>query len=315
MASFNAVNYSLRPNKSIQRSLTFGGIRILQSSMNVDRYVYVGFGSIWFTDFSMAHRELSVGDMISIEGNEVGAKRAAFNKPFKNVRVEYGLSGDVIPRLLVETGLRSRPWIIWLDYDRSIEEGTIDDIRSVVEGAPQNSVFLVTVRASGEDIAKAPASRPQRLKTLLGAVVPDELSAADCQDSRLPVTLGKLISDFMISTAVSAARPGGFIPAFQFYYKDGTPMITVGGVLPAIGAAPAAREALRSTAWPGFPNAPIIAPHLTLREAAVLQAELPRKRSLSRKSVQNLGFDLEDDQIKAFEKYYKHYPSFAQVMI
>ena len=35
---------------------------------------------------------------------------------------------------------------------------------------------------------------------------------------------------------------------------------------------------------------------------------------LSRKIVQSLGFDLEDHQIKIYEKYYREYPSFAQII-
>jgi hypothetical protein len=313
MASFNIVNYSLRPNKSIQRSLVFDGIKTLQACLNIDELIYIGFGSIWFTDFTLAHRELRIRDMISIEGDEIGAKRANFNRPFKTVRIESGFSNDVIPKLLLDKKLQSKPWLMWLDYDRSLEESTVDDIRAVIEGAPQNSIFLITINASGGPIAKAPKNRPQRIKSLLGAVVPDDLSQDACQEDRLPSTLGKLLEDFMISTAVSAARPGGFVPAFRLIYKDGTPMVTVGGLLPAKGAVPAAREATTSVTWPGFPSIPIIAPHLTLREAAVLQAELPRKRSLDRKAVQRLGFDLEEEQIKAFERYYRYYPAFAQI--
>lgn len=313
MSSFNTVNYSLRPNKSIQRSLVFDGIKTLQACLDVDDLIYVGFGSIWFTDFTLAHRELRIRDMISIEGDEIGAKRANFNRPFKTVRIEAGFSNDVIPKLLADKKLQSKPWLIWLDYDRSLEEATVDDIRTVIEGAPQNSIFLMTLNASGGPIAKAPKSRPQRIKTLLGAVVPDDLSQDACQEDQLPSTLGKLLEDFMISTAVSAARPGGFVPAFRLIYKDGAPMVTVGGLLPAKGAVPAAREAIKSAGWLGFPKAPIIAPHLTLRETAVLQAELPRKRSIDRKTVQRLGFDLEEEQIKAFERYYRYYPAFAQI--
>jgi hypothetical protein len=69
MPSFDAVNYSLRPSKSIQRQLVFAGVRALQDSLDPAQ-VYVGFGSIWFTDFVMAHKMLRIDDMVSIEGDE-----------------------------------------------------------------------------------------------------------------------------------------------------------------------------------------------------------------------------------------------------
>jgi hypothetical protein len=51
-----------------------------------------------------------------------------------------------------------------------------------------------------------------------------------------------------------------------------------------------------------------------MREAAVLQSLLPCRTKLTRTDVQNLGFDLEDEQIEAFEIYYRQYPAFAQIV-
>jgi len=313
MPSFDEVNYSLRPNKHIQRTIVFDGLRSIKSELNLRNCIYIGFGSIWFTDFGLAHRILQVNDMISIEGDEIGIRRAQFNKPFKTVRIEPGHSNEVIPKLLLEQQLQGRPWVVWLDYDKSLQEESVDDIRSIVERAPQNSVLLVTLNASGGSIARAPESRPQRLRALLGPTVPDELSRDDCREDTLPETIAKLIQDFMVSVAVAAARPGSLVPAFRLIYRDGAPMVTVGGILPSRGAVSAARDVTQSAGWQGFPSARIVAPHLTIREAAALQSELPRTRSLSRKSVQKLGFDLKEEQIKSFEKYYRYYPSFAQI--
>jgi len=58
----------------------------------------------------------------------------------------------------------------------------------------------------------------------------------------------------------------------------------------------------------------IIAPLLTLREAAVLQAELPAAARLERSRIRDLGFDLEESQIRAFEEFYRFYPWFAQIV-
>lgn len=312
MPSFNIVNYSLRPNKSIQRSLVFEGIKQLQTSLDLERMIYVGFGSIWFADFILAHKLLGIEDMFSMEGNEIGAKRAVFNKPFKTVEVKEGLSADVLPDLLNKATLQVRPWFTWLDYDQTLNEASVDDIRLIIEQAPPNSVILVTLSASGGPLGK-PKDRPARIKKLLGKVVPDELSQADCQEDKLPQTLAGLIENFMVTAAVDAGRPGGLLPAFRMTYKDGTSMLTVGAILPAKGAAPAAKATIQGPNWPGFPSLAITAPHLTLRESAVLQAELPCKLPLTRADIQKLGFDLEDNQLLAFETFYRYYPSFAQI--
>lgn len=251
--------------------------------------------------------------MISIEADEIGFKRAQFNQPFATVQVKSGYSNQVLPMLLTDPKFNTRPWCVWLDFDGHLQEDVVDDIRLLVEEAPKNSILIVTFNASGQRLGK-PADRPDRLRQLLGAVVPDSLNRDDCRDDRLSATLIKLTADYITSKAASVSRPGGFVTAFCLPYQDTAPMVTVGGVLPAKGAASTVRAAVAKRSWPGIVHDPIIAPHLTLMEAAVLQAELPRRRPLTRAKVKRLGFDLEEDQIKSFERYYLHYPTFVQII-
>ena len=313
MASFDAVNYSLRPSKSIQRAIVFDGVRRLQFHLDLNQPIYVGFGSIWFTDFVIAHKLVGIQDMVSIERHEVGFRRAVFNSPFATVDVKLGLSSAVLPSLYAEKIFRQRPWMIWLDYDSALDESIRDDARSVIENVPENSLLLLTFNGNEQSYG-TPPDRPYRLRDLLGGVVPDELSKDACKGGRMQETLADFAIAYMKSVAADQARPGGFVPAFRAIYKDSTPMVTVGGVLPSRGAARIAEDVVTKTGWPCCPGKPIIAPLLTTREATVLQSQLPSANGLSRALVRKLGFDLEDDQIEAFEKYYRHYPAFAQIV-
>src|SRR5438128_622831 len=99
MPSFDAINYSLRASKSIQRQLVFEGVRMLQRELHLERLAYVGLGSIWFTDFTMAHKLLGIDDMVSIESHPVGYRRAVFNSPYATVKVREGYSSEVLPAL------------------------------------------------------------------------------------------------------------------------------------------------------------------------------------------------------------------------
>lgn len=313
MPSFDVVNYSLRPNKSIQRSIVFEGLRQLGGVLDHQHLLYIGFGSIWFTDFQIAHKELRIDDMISIEANDIGFARARFNRPYKTVRLEHGYSKDVLPQLLQRPKLSNRPWLVWLDYDGALSETVVDDLQLLVESAPPNSVLLTTFNAGGHRNYGKPKDRPERLRTLLGDVVPDALSREECDDEALPSTLAKLTLDYMKSVAITAARPGGFAPAFSLNYRDGASMTTVGGILPSRDAAPAANHLLSQPKWPGRVAEPIVTPPLTMKEVAVLQAALPRSKKLTRKSIQRLGFDLDESQISSFERYYLYYPNYAQI--
>lgn len=313
MASFDVVNYSLRPSKSIQRQLVFEGVLKLKSHMDLERQVYVGFGSIWFTDFVLAHRMLGIDDMVSIEANDVGYRRAVFNSPYATVRVRHGFSSEVLPTLYADEVVRGRPWLVWLDYDYQFDETLKTDILSIIENAPANSILLVTFNGHEMKYGAAP-DRPERLRELFGASVPDDLSKNACREDRMQETLADLARDFMQSTANDLARPGGFIPAFRIVYRDNAPMVTVGGILPAKGAAAIAALVVNDQGWRCCPAKRIVAPHLTIREASVLQSRLPSPDRLDRDAVKALGFDLEDDQLEAFETYYRQYPSFAQIV-
>lgn len=310
MASFDTVNYSLRTNKGIQRSIVFDGVRLLKTKLGLEKLGYVGLGSIWFTDFQAAHKALGIREMYSLEDKKIGFSRAKFNQPFKTVTVMFGTTSKALPKLFNDPVVKKRPWLIWLDYDKGLGESVVDDLRLVVERAPSNSILVATVNCGQ---IGPPRQRPDRLRALLGNVVPDDLSADLCQDGRIPETLSSLLLDFLTSHAANNARPGGFVPAFKLLYRDSSSMVTFGGVLPDKRKRSKVAEIIAARSWPSMVNNPIIVPPLTWREAAVLQAQLPSNRKLTRKMIRSLGFDLEVEHVKSFEKFYRYYPFFAQI--
>lgn len=313
MASFNIVNYSLRPSKSIQRQIVFEGLRTLLDRLNLQDVVYVGFGSIWFVDFVMAHKILAIDSMISIEQDEIGYARARFNSPFATVKIRQGASSEVLPVICRDEAINGRPWVLWLDYDRYFDEDMNDDLRLVVERAPENTIMLVTFNAL-EGKYGAAKERPARLRELFESVVPANLSKNQCKDQRMQRTLAELGVKFMKSTALDARRPGGFVPAFEIIYRDSAPMVTVGGVLPSEANQRIAQSVVKASGWRCKPSEPIRAPHLTMREAMALQSRLPDPSGLSRSTVQALRFDLDEKEIEVYERYYREYPAFAEIV-
>jgi hypothetical protein len=314
MPSFDSVNYSLRPSKIIQRRIVFDGIKKLQDHIGLKNPLYIGLGSIWFSDFILAHKILDVNDMVSIESDDIGYSRAKFNAPYATAMVKYGMFGEVLPHLCSDKSIANRPWILWLDYDNEFQESVADDVRKTLEKSPPNSILLVTVNAHEGSYGKT-SDRIQRLKDIFGDVVPDEMEKSSCKGVKLQQTLAELALNFMKSIVENMARPGGFISAFQILYKDSSPMITIGGFLPDKTNMNNAENYISNPIWRQrcSPNGCIVAPHLTIKEAMILQSKLPSKQPITRETVQNLGFDLNEEQISIFQKYYKYYPSFAQI--
>jgi len=314
MASFDSINYSIRPSKSVQRGIVFEGLRRASNVMELSNAIYVGFGSIWFTDFVQAHKVLNIDDMVSIEANEIGFRRATFNKAYRTISVVEGRASAKLPDILEIEGYNARPWIIWLDYDSALDEEVVEDMQWVVSNAPPNSVVLFTLSATQNAYGAKPIQRPDRIRALLGDIVPDDLSREDCTKETLPITLARLMIDFLKSEVADAARPGGFVEAFKLPYLDSVAMVTVGGILPARGAAAAARALVADASWKGAVEEVIEAPPMTLREIATLQSELPAVAALTRARIQELGFDLHERQVQSFQRYYKYLPSFAEII-
>lgn len=313
MPSFDVVNYSLRPSKSVQRHIVFEALRSVQRELCLSNQVYIGLGSVWFADFIMAHKQLGIDDMVSIEADDVGYARAVFNSPYSTVKVKHGKSTEILPELFEDDALKAKAWIVWLDYDYPFDESVYEDVRAVVENAPENSILLATVNAIPKKYGKVP-ERPERLRAIFGDVVPDGLAKDACKDDALGSLIAGYGLDVMTAAAANKARPGGFVPCFRVSYADGAQMMTIGGVLPSEANRQTVEDLVGQATWRCRPAKAITVPHLTLREAAVLQSKLPRLPLLTRADVVAAGFDLADEQIEAFSTYYREYPAFAQIV-
>lgn len=313
MSSTARIDYSIRQNKSIERSIIFDGLRTIYSSLYSDTaLLYIGFGSVWFTDFHLAHRHLGAAQMISIELDEITAKRAEFNKPYRTVRVIPGDSNDIIPDLLDQDSLGALPWIAWLDYDKAMDEDRLKQLDDLIRYIPDGSTVLTTFSATPGQYGK-PNRRAEFVQDLLGFASPPDLKNIDLRDpDSLSQLLAVNVERRLCSISIDAGRTPA-VPSFRLRYRDGTPMVTVGLHLPNGETQPDVRRLVDSSSWPGFVNSAITTPPLTTREIGAIRAMLPASGRLTRADLQSAGFDLEDDQLDAFTEHYNRYPTFAQL--
>jgi hypothetical protein len=79
--SYETINYDLRPAKSIERKMMAEALQALTLFAPMKEYSYRGFGSPYFTDFSLVHRVLGIRNMESIEKDEYNKGRFVFNRP------------------------------------------------------------------------------------------------------------------------------------------------------------------------------------------------------------------------------------------
>lgn len=319
MSSTRYVDYSLRRNKAIERKIVFEGLSALRSNRLLDTAVtYVGLGSVWFVDFDLAHRNLDIQDMISIEADPVVAARARYNVPFRCVEVREGFSRDILPLLLAERAADgdTRALVIWLDYDGNFDEDCRAELLYLVERCPIGTVLLTTVRTSIGDFGGSKEA-VSRASVLLGDAFPIEHwptphAVPRSKEQAFCVDIGIGLSTLLHSYVSENRRDVDPVELFAIPYQDGTPMHTVGIGLFAPSDAEAARTLVTETGWRGKTEEAIITPPLTAREAGALRSILPSPTPLSRTDVKTLGFDLEDTQLESFCKYYLDTPTFIE---
>ena len=308
--SFRRVNYSIRPNKNVERKLIFESLRGLEHDLSLSRYRYIGFGSMWFSDFILAHRVLGIDDMISIERDSADAARAEFNKPFRTIRVEPGEASQVLPEL----ALRDHKSVVWLDYDSGFEGPAWNDVAVVAQEAPSGSFLFVTINATPP---RNKDGKEAKLRKVLGSLVPSQLSTDyfDKVPACFPANLASLMTNNIVSAMVRAGRVDeAFVPLFNFFYSDGAPMITLGGVIAdatvkSVIDAWRARYELRWVA--GSEQYVIDVPHLTPKEKIACDQEMPSIEPFE--PVRSIP--LTPDQWDAYRRHYRHYPLFAEFVI
>lgn len=315
MSSTDRIDYNLRQNKSIERSIVFDGLRaIYDGPLSNSELAYVGFGSVWFSDFQMAHKSLGIANMISIESDPVTAIRASFNRPFRTIEVVLGDSSTVVPELLERPELRNYPWIVWLDFDQSLDADRLDQLDTLVRHVPDDSCVISTFSATRGQYG-TPSNRLEYLRGLFGFAFPRDVERdAIIDDKTFGPLLARCVSDRLASIGIGAGRAGA-LSAFELCYQDGAPMVTAGVLLPSAESLSEAKKVLSRDAWCGIVPSPITIPPLTMREVDTLRKMLPSARPVTVSDVQDAGFDLAPDQLDAFVTHYTRYPTYAQLAL
>lgn len=234
MASYDFVNYSLRPNKTVERKLMFEILAALGKALDFPAYQYVGLGSMWFVDFVMAHKILSIDELYSIEDEAIGASRARFNRPYACVKVIEGDSTSVLPGLALD----KRPSLIWLDYDTSLEGPALVDLELLCRTAMTGSVIIASINAHKgrlpeKDENDIPyANNREKLFALAGDLVPQQLPLGTMKATKYPSFLSSLLFTHLRSTLRKTGREADkIVPLFNFEYSDNAPMVTIGAAI------------------------------------------------------------------------------------
>lgn len=312
--SYRQIDYRIRPAKSIERKMLADAFRKLSEFGKLESYRYVGFGSLYFSDFKLFHKLLGFNNMVSIEAQEhpTVQERFRYNVPYKCVDLQFGESNVVLPKL---------PWdirsIVWLDYDGSLNKSVLQDVSYLTSKLVSGSMLLVTVNASTSAMSEDKSTKLlDRLAALIGAEkMPAGLEARNLAGWDFAKTLRTIIDNEIQDTLVTVNRSRSqgakirYKQLFNFHYDDNAKMLTVGGLLFDEGQETSLlRCAFNQLEFfrDGEEAYKIEPPHLTYQERRKIDAKIPFEEG-----------DFEDvpiskSDIQKYQNCYRYFPHFAE---
>lgn len=317
MASYNTFNYSSRPAKSIERKLFIELLKELYGVTDARNCTYIGFGSIFFVDFRMIHKELGVKSMINIENNKVDKKRFEFNKPFSCIKLLWGSSTEK----LLDIAWDGKK-IIWMDYDQTLQPYMFEDIDTIFSNIEPGSFYFFTSNCSLPQYFDRGANK-HKLESFIEdfeEYIPFNIEANMLTANQVP----SLIRDMIITkinhvieqrnAILDHSEKLVFSQLLFLTYKDGAPMMSYGGML----IKQKDKKKLRDTQVFTLPyvkvsnvRLDIQSPVLTNSEIDFINSHLPKskKRFLNMKKM---DFIPEEDREKYYNVY-RYYPSYVEV--
>lgn len=310
--SYEKIDYNLRPAKNVERKMIVESVRRLDRALGIRSYTYVGLGSPYYSDFTLLHRRLHIGDMVCLEREEDDEERMKFNKPFNCIELKMVPAAAYLPVHEWST----KPTMAWLDHDSLLDTEILSELRTVSKCCKRRTILVVTVNADPRALGHV-GQRLSALERLLGrAGVP-----ADVTDGRVSGenNLAALFYDLItqeIRDAVSSKvlEPGEkglhFEQFLHFRYRDSSLMLTVGGIfldeddrdlLENCGISQRDLDYFRpSKEWFEIP-----VPKLTFRELRHLDSILPRG------TMAGALRGIPEDQADAYRLVYRYFPGFV----
>lgn len=335
-ASFERLDYGLRSNKNIERKLVFDILCTAGQSIGFSNYRYLGFGSMWFSDFRIAHRTLGIDHMISLE-RKTHAPRAEFNKPFAGITIFPGDALDTV-REFSDAEWRS-PFVAWFDFDGNLDDDVANLLKLFVKNCALDSVFAITLNARKANYGRQ-RTCDRRNETSVGVVettlTPGVTSARfqpkqtgggkflDVTEHEFPEFLASAVLAYLSHLVVSKERKaqgdaGVFVPLINLFHRDGVEMITVGGAISSARNEEHWWRCVRdhpaidrdTEGKPMFQRLDLVP--ITLREKLVLDRCLPESAEKNFcDALETAGICLGKEEALKYRRYYRHFPVFVE---
>jgi len=221
--SFEYVNYMLRPKKQIQRKIIIEILQELKKEIPLSKYLYIGFGSIYYYDFILFHKMLNMNKLLSIDDKST-IKRFNFNRPYDFISFKNKISTD----FLSEYDWKQNS-LLWLDYDDELKDIVLSDIKIIAKNCKKKDFLIITLNAYCEKYGTKRKQARENFYREFGTYVSQERKDKKYYAPKnFPLLLQDVIMKYLMT--MSEYRNIRFYKLFSFRYEDRSPMFTIGGI-------------------------------------------------------------------------------------
>jgi len=221
--SFEYVNYMLRPKKQIERKIIIEILQELKKEIPLSKYLYIGFGSIYYYDFILFHKMLNMNKLLSIDDKST-IKRFEFNRPYDFISFENKISTD----FLSEYDWKQNS-LLWLDYDDELKGIVLSDIKIIAKNCKKKDFLIITLNAYCEKYGNKRKQARENFYREFGTYVSQERKDKKYYAPKnFPLLLQDVIMKYLMT--MSEYRNIRFYKLFSFRYQDRSPMFTIGGI-------------------------------------------------------------------------------------
>jgi len=221
--SFEYVNYMFRPKKQIERKIIIEILQELEKEIPLSKYLYIGFGSIYYYDFILFHKILNMNNLLSIDDKST-KKRFEFNRPYDFISFENKISTE----FLSEYDWKKNS-VLWLDYDDKLEDIVLSDIKIIAKNCKKKDFLIITVNAYCGNIGDERDQARENFYSKFGMYISsDYCDKKYYTPKKFPYLLQEVILKYLMT--VSEYQNISFYKLFSFRYRDGSPMFTIGGI-------------------------------------------------------------------------------------
>ena len=207
--------------------------------------------------------------------------------------------------------------LVWLDYDGAFSEGMLSDIETLCRRLYVGSMFFISCNYS---FAGKASEKRSAFEKSVGDYFEPDIEKSRYTNNGIPLIIQELINNLILKVLEKRNRSDSsrnvqYMQLLFLKYKDGAPMLTIGGILvdDELKDRIINSNILQKLIYCSRDNEcfNIEVPKLTYKEIQLVLREIPitdKEYEENKERFHGIGLD----EIRKFEKIYRYYPYYTE---